>query len=282
MYLPSGLFQKISDDMDMRALKNEAQCESIITDRVQEAEADINSRCRDMISVRLNLLEYQWRSMNSKVFSWALDSFQERMLLMYNQRETTAVLCSPVFTLAMCPRMCVEIQIENVSRGEHHNEWLAGGGGAGTTTAGSFGTTTGGGPRETSNGEGEDRVKSIIPVPVAGNMNVRLFLQTPLDILKLRITAGPPDMEIVRVVTHADLMKVEMHADDQHRPDAKGARRNDSSEHAAQAKSRASIDAGSKALMFTSTGGASNRFAGASAVGSSMKGRKGRMLEFSR
>lgn len=67
MYLPSGLFQKISDDMDMRALKNEAQCESIITDRVQEAEADINSRCRDMISVRLNLLEYQWRSMNSKV-----------------------------------------------------------------------------------------------------------------------------------------------------------------------------------------------------------------------
>ncbi len=109
------------------------------------------------------------------------------MLNLYNVKENIATISSPTFTLATCPRMFLELTVENLSRGSHTNEWAEDAGGAAPGGATSKST------------------------PIAGNLSLVVYFEKRVDHLKLKITVGPPETEICRVLSHKDLMPISQH-----------------------------------------------------------------------
>lgn len=42
------------------------------------------------------------------------------------------------------------------------------------------------------------------PTPIAGNFSLVLYFEKRVDVLKLKVTVGPPETEVTRVVSHKD------------------------------------------------------------------------------
>eukprot|EP00392_Amoebophrya_sp_AT5.2_P015846 g16067.t1 len=181
-----NLFARIRNDVDARAATHEKEAIALVDGRSAEMEGKVNARCKDLIQMKMSRVERDFYAMCAKSFQWSIDSFHEKMLNLYNVKENVACLASPTFTLATCPKMYLELTVENMSRGSHTNEWAPGGGLNGSLA-----------------GFDEDG-NALGPTPIAGNFSLVLYFEKRVDVLKLKVTVGPPETEVTRVVSHKD------------------------------------------------------------------------------
>lgn len=103
------LFNRISDEVRTKAAKESKENKERIDSQMGSVESNINRRARDFVQMKTNLLDYHWYSMISKSFLWSVNNLQETVMKILSRKESQAQICSPVFSLALMPRMFVEV-----------------------------------------------------------------------------------------------------------------------------------------------------------------------------
>ncbi|CAD7945365.1 unnamed protein product [Amoebophrya sp. A25] len=81
------LFTRIQTELMERAKKHEEESRALVDARSSEVESKVNSRCKELIQVRMGRVEQGWFAMCAKTWIWSVDNFNEKIFALYNVKE---------------------------------------------------------------------------------------------------------------------------------------------------------------------------------------------------